>query len=250
MNIKNFLGFYGSVVLGVVAAACSSSGSGNGGAGSGGSGGSGGLGGSGGNSGTTASGGAPVTGCDTTKCGQALSFATSVLSSTAITECCVDTTTCGLDYSAVPTTNPLNALIPRTGCSLPIQFPEAGPPPPPVHDGGLIEVPDGGKPILLDDTCSGASIPPLPALPGCCQPDGFCGSSTHQLTQLNIAPACLSNEQVKSTPFGQFAVVPPEKGCTYKVPGQPTVTGHVPDAGSSNGGKDAGSADRDASRDR
>lgn len=246
MNIKTFLGF--SVVLGAVAVACSNSGSGNGGSSD--TGGTGGLGGSSGSGGTTASGGAPVTGCDTTKCAQALSFATSVLGSTAITECCVNATTCGLDYSAVPTTNTLNALIPRNGCSLPIQFPEAGPPPPPVHDGGVIDVPDGGKPILLDDACSGASIPPLPALPGCCQPDGLCGSSTHQLTQLNIAAACLSNDEVKSTPFGRFAVVPSEKACTYKVPGQPTVTGHVPDAGPPHVGKDAGTTVRDASSDR
>jgi hypothetical protein len=148
-------------------------------------------------------------------------------------------TTCGIDFGALATSN---ALLPK-GCAS-ATLPDAGPLPPPtkVNDGGIIDVGDGGKPILLDADCTGASIPPFPALPGCCMPNGICGSSAYQFSQLGLPPSCVDNEQVKQA-GGQFVTVPPPKVCTYDVPGQPVVTGHLPDGGTTpDGGKEGGAA--------
>lgn len=232
MRIANLAGWCGALLLTTAFVACSSSNDGGSPSGTGGAGGAaGGLG----------SGGAPVT-CDASGCTKAQQLVTSVIGA-EVSTCCVDSVTCGLDYSTVPATNALAPFLPKV-CSIPVPLPEAGAPPPPVvvQDGGIIEVPDGGPPILLDSTCSGASIPPLSSLPGCCQPNGFCGSSTHPLAALGLPLECFSNAALKGTAAGRFASVPPEKGCTYEVPGQPTVTGHLPDGGtgSADSGKEGG----------
>jgi hypothetical protein len=244
MSLKKYLGLSAAVVLVTAVSACSNSSNDNSGTGS--TGGATGSGGATGTGGITGSGGNGITGCDTSMCQAGLQEVTTLLGSGA-SLCCMTTTTCGIDFGALATAN---ALLPK-GCASGV-LPEAGtlPPPTTVHDGGIIDAPDGGKPILLDKDCTGVAIPPAQPLPGCCMPNGICGSSGYQFSQLGLPPTCSSNDQIKTAlgPLGTLVSIPPPKVCTYDVPGQPIVTGHLGDGGepTPDGGKGTGANDASA----
>ncbi|HEX4337749.1 MAG TPA: hypothetical protein VH062_17680 [Polyangiaceae bacterium] len=197
-------------------------------------------------------GGAAAT-CDTSSCDATVAQLSTLLGALgggiSVKSCCLTATTCGIDPTALgsllgagvqlpPCVDPSALMIP-TGPMV-----DAGPPPVvtpiAVLDGGVIPVPDGGAPILLDPACPGIGITGVLDMPGCCRPSGTCGASTHTLAGAGttVPLECASYDEVAASAAASLpgTVIPddPKLKCDYTL-------GHTggPDAGS-DAGSDAG----------
>jgi hypothetical protein len=229
----------------------------------------------GGSSGTGGAGGTGTGGaaapCDTAPCDAQISQLTSAIGALgaafSIKSCCVNATTCGIDTSAFATLLGMGTLPPCLDPSAltlpPPTTTDSGtttPPPITILDGGIIPVGNGGLPIQLDKSCPDITSSRF-NLPGCCQPSGKCGGSTHTLdgAGVGVALECLSYSAVTSAAqasFGAGVTIPddPNISCKYTAGGIPDsgTGGTKPDAATGDGGPliDAGpDATKDARTD-
>jgi hypothetical protein len=175
--------------------------------------------------------------CDTSACEQQLGQLNMMLGGAiSFTSCCVDATTCGIDLGALAGVlgTGTQTCIDPSSLTLP---PSVTTPPITELDGGIIPVPDGGQPILLDPACPTIDVT---GMPGCCRPSGTCGASTHTIpgAGTTVLLECASYDEIATSAAANLpgVVIPddPNIHCDYTL-GHHPVPVPVPDAGADSG---------------